>query len=397
MSFTGKATYDPGAPPGEEIAEDVSAIIAMIARAETPLLDMLEPADMPALSTFHEWLDDALLPNRTLLTASAASAATSIAVTTGEGKYFRAGDLLKGSLISATAASSYARDEVMLVTAVATDTLTVTKAYGGTTGVVYALGDEIQRVGRAALEGDDSPAAVYSNMNRRVNYSQIFTEPINISGTLEASKILGGVGINGTINREVAKRTKELLAQLEAAVIQSVAPASTMQGSLTVRRTMDGLIAQITANAIDGSAYSTGITEAGLNLAFRTAWDSGADNIDVLMVNGYQKRAINSFVGASRRWWKPEEMKYKDVVAIYESDYGPAKVLLNRWVPRDMVIGLDSSRLKVLPYSNRSFYLKELGDTGDSFKKQLIGEYTSELRNGPDGAHFIISDIPFTL
>jgi hypothetical protein len=396
MAFTGKATYDPGAPPGEEIAEDVSPVIRMISRAKTPLLEILSPSDEPAWSTHHEWLDDALLPDRTNAAASATSAATTLTVTTGDGQYFRAGDLLRASLISATAASSYVRDEVIYVVSVSTDTLTVTRGYGGTTAAGITNGDELQRIGRSELEGADSPSAVSNNMNRRSNYTQIFTEPVNISGSLQAARILGGVGVDGTQNREVTKRLAEIMADLERAVIASVAPAATVQGSSTVRRTMDGIIAQITSGVVDGSSYSSGITEAGLNLAFRTAWDNGAENIDLLIVGGYQKRAINSFIGTNNRFWRPEDMTFKDMVGVYESDYGPAKILLSRFVPRDMVIGLDTSRFKVLPYSNRSFYNKKLGDTGDSLKTQIIGEYTNELRNGPDGAHFVISDIPFT-
>ncbi|MCK5640150.1 MAG: DUF5309 family protein, partial [Gammaproteobacteria bacterium] len=239
-AFTGKATYDPGAPPGEEIAEDVSPNIMMISRAETPLLDILSPPDQPAWSTHHEWLDDALLPDRTLTTASAASAGSAISVTTGEGKFFRAGDLIMAAKISATAASSYARDEVIYVVSVSTDDLIVTRGYGSTTKTAIALGDEIQRVGRSELEGADSPALANNNMNRRSNYCQIYTEPVNISGSLQAARILGGVGVNGTNNRELSKRLAEILADLERATIRSVAPAATVQGSSTVRRTMDG-------------------------------------------------------------------------------------------------------------------------------------------------------------
>lgn len=396
MAFTGKATYDPGAPPGEEIAEDVSGIIAMIARDETPLLDFLSPGDEPAWSTHHEWLDDALLPNRSLTTASGASGATAVNVTSGEGKYFRAGDTLKMSLISTTASSSYARDEVMLVTSVSSNELTVTRGFGGSTQSAFALGDEVQRVARGELEGADSPSAVANNMNRRGNWCQILTEPVNISGSRESARILGGIGSGATVSRETAKRLRELLAQLEFSVVQGIAPASVEQGSSTVRRFMDGLKVQITSGVVDGSGYSSGITEAGLNAAFRAAWDKGASDIDLLMVGGYQKRAINAFIGTSNRWWKPEDMRFKDMIGIYESDYGPATVMLNRNIPRDAVIGIASNRVKVIPFADRSFFLKKLGDTGDSHKLQLIGEYTVEMRNGPDGAHFYIGDIPFT-
>ena len=395
MAFSGIATYDPGAPPGEEIAEDVSALVQLISRADTPLLDYLGMGSMPAESTHHEWLDDALIPNRSLAAASAASGATGVTVTTGEGVRFRAGDVIKASLVSTTAASSYARDELLLVTAVSTDTLAVTRAYGGTTAAAITLGDEIQRVSRAALEGDDSPGTTgVAALNRRSNWCQIFTEDAVVSGTRNAVKNLGGIGAK--MDYEIAKRVKEILVMLESSIVQGYAPASVGQGSATVARTMDGLIAQITANTIDGSAYSAGITEAGLNLAFRTAWDAGAKDIDLILVNGYQKRAINQFILSTGRWYAPEDKTFKNQIATYESDTGTAVVMLSRWVPRDMVIGLDTSRFEILNMAGRSFFTKPIAEAGDYTKQQVIGEYTNELRNGPDGAHFIISDIPFT-
>jgi len=394
MAFTGIASYDPGAPPGYDIAESLSPVVAMIARVDTPLLDLLGTDPNPVFSTHFEWLDELLVPNRTNAAASAASGATSITVTTGEGQYFRAGDMLKVSNISTTASASYVRDEVILITAVSTDTLTVTRGYGSTTAAAIGNGDELQRISRAALEGDDSPGSASRLRTRRGNWTQIFTEDVLVSGTRQAVQNIGNVG--NEHDHQLANRLKELLSELERACINSVAPAATMQGSSTVRRTMDGILAQITANAIDGSGFSTGITEAGLNLAFRTAWDNGASNIDLLLVHGYQKRAINSFIGSSDRWWTPNDVKFKDVIAVYESDYGPAKVMLNRNVPRDMVIGLDTNRVGVKVLSGRGFYEKPLAETGDFVKSQVIGEYTTEVRNGPDGAHFIISDIPFT-
>jgi hypothetical protein len=394
MAFTGIATYDPGAPPGEEIAEDVAASVAVISRTATPLLDFLGTAANPAFSTHHEWLDETLVINRTLTTASGASGAVTAAVTTGEGQYFRAGDLLKASRVQTAASASSASEEVMLVTNVSTDTLTVTRGYGGTTAVIFALGDELQRVGRAALEGADSPGSASLNRNRRSNWTQIFTEDVVVSGTRDAARNLGNIGSER--DHQVANRVKEILSSLERAVIQGIKPASTAQGSATVRRTMDGFIPQITGVSIDGSSYSSGITEAGLNLAFRTAWDKGAENIDLILVNGYQKRAINSFIASNRRFTK-DDTDVKEVVGTYESDFGIAKIMLTKWVPRDMVLGLDSSRISVMPLTGRSFFEKPLAETGDFTKSQIIGEYTNELRNGPDGAHFKIIDIPFTL
>lgn len=64
MPFTGKATYDAGETL-PEIIEDVSDIIGIVSPYETPLLDWLGDPKRPAISTVHEWLEDALVSRLT--------------------------------------------------------------------------------------------------------------------------------------------------------------------------------------------------------------------------------------------------------------------------------------------------------------------------------------------
>ena len=52
-------------PTLPEIAEDVSDIIGIVSPHETPLLDLLGDAKRPAISTTHEWLEDALVSRLT--------------------------------------------------------------------------------------------------------------------------------------------------------------------------------------------------------------------------------------------------------------------------------------------------------------------------------------------
>ena len=59
------------------------------------------------------------------------------------------------------------------------------------------------------------------------------------------------------------------------------------------------------------------------------------------------------------------------------------------WVPKGMIMFLDSSRIEVLPLAGRSFHYKPLASNGDRDAGQVIGEYTLELRN--ENAHGIIS------
>jgi hypothetical protein len=57
------------------------------------------------------------------------------------------------------------------------------------------------------------------------------------------------------------------------------------------------------------------------------------------------------------------------------------QVIVDRWVPTDVAVVIDSSKVKVLPLRTRAFFLEKLGKTGDSNDWQIIGEYTMEVRN----------------
>ena len=75
------------------------------------------------------------------------------------------------------------------------------------------------------------------------------------------------------------------------------------------------------------------------------------------------------------------------------SDFGLCRVVLSRWVPKDMALFLDSSRLNVLPLAGRSFHFKTLASGGDYECGQLIGEYTLEMKN--EQAHGYLRGLNF--
>ena len=113
-------------------------------------------------------------------------------------------------------------------------------------------------------------------------------------------------------------------------------------------------------------------------------------DIDLLVMGGQEKRGLNNFVLSNRRYNAADD-RIKDLVSVYESDYGVCRVVLSRWVPSGTVLLLDSSRIEVLPLSGRSFHYKPLATTGDRDSGQVIGEYTLELRN--ESAHGIITGL----
>ncbi len=96
---------------------------------------------------------------------------------------------------------------------------------------------------------------------------------------------------------------------------------------------------------------------------------------------------IRAFTSSARAYL-PEDDRYRDLVSVYESDFGVCKVVLSRWMPGDGLLMLDSSRAEVLPLQGRSFAYTPLATVGDAQRGQVVGEYTLELRN--ENAHGVL-------
>jgi hypothetical protein len=380
MSFTGKATYSGGAELAE-IAEDVGDLVGIVSPHETALLDALGDAVRPARSTVHEWLEDQLLANTDKIADGAiANPLTETEFDVSDAGKFRVGDQirLEGS------------GEIMLVTAVdgGSSTLTVSRGYGGSTAEALTNGAAIHILGNAALEGADADAARFTARTRKTNYTQIFSATVEVSGSELAVRQLG---VADELDYQKQQRTRELLRDLENSVINGRSAAANGEGSASVRRTMNGILGFVQSNVFvpgqDGFPAGATLTENHLNQALRSIWQSSSGHVDLVVVGGQEKRAINAFVATNRRFTAAGET-YKDGVSVYESDYGVCRVVLSRWVPTGAVLLLDSSRVEVLPLARRSFQFKPLARTGDRESGQIVGEYTLELRN--EAAHGVI-------
>jgi len=375
MSFTGKATYSAGATL-PEMAEDISDVVGIVSPYETPLLDHLGDPQRAATSTVHQWLEDQLLPNTDVIDdASIAVPISETSFDVANADRFRVGDQVQAQ----------GSAEVMFVTGVASSTLTVVRGYGSTTPEAISDAQALRILGNAALEGDDAPTARFTNRVRQSNYTQIFTAGVEVSGSQLAAK---QAAIADELDYQKQERLRELVRDLENCVINGVSPAADPQGSSSVRRTMRGIIPSIVTNIDDAGAAE--LTEDLLNANLRAIWEASNGGVDTILVGGLQKRAINSFI-ASSRGYDDKSTRFRDMVSVYESDFGICRVVLSRWVPSDTVVLLDSSRIDVLPLTGRSFFYKPLSSDGDRERGQVIGEYTLELRN--ELAHGVIKNL----
>ncbi len=389
MAFTGKATYAAGADL-PEIMEDVSDLISIVSPYETPLLDHLGDPARSALSTVHEWVEDTLLPNTDAVnqTTFTPNAQDATSITVNNGSRFQVGDLVRPGNAS----------EIMQVTAIATNTLTVVRRYGGTSASSLSHGLKLTIVGNAALEGADAPDVRFTTRYRRQNFTQIFAASVEVSGSMRAARV---VGASDELDFQKQERMRELLRDLENTVINGTAPSTGQQGSASIRRSMNGIVRQVSTNQFvpgqngfpSGGGSGTDLNDVVLNAALRTVWEQSAGRIDTIVCGGMQKRRINQLISSSRAY-APEDTRVRDLVSVYESDFGVCKVIVSRWVPADTVLFLDSSRIEVMPLRGRSFAYQPLGAQGDRSAGLVVGEYTLEFRN--ENAHGLVRGLSTT-
>ncbi len=381
MAFTGKATYSAGTTL-PELAEDVSDLIGIISPYETPLLDALGDPMREATSTHHEWLEDELLPNKDAINDSTyTDPAADTDFVVDNGSRFRVGDQIQveGS------------EELMLVTGINSNTLTVVRGYAGTTAEDLADNQVINILGNAALEGADKPSARFTNRSRCGNYTQIFTAAVEVSGTDMAASQLG---LADEMDYQKQERLRELIRDLENTVINGGEPTSNPEGSGSVRRSMKGIIQHLLTSVFhtgdSGFPTGTDLDEAKINYVLRQIWESSSGNVDLIVVGGFQKRKINAF-SADSRTYGANDTTFTDMISVYESDFGVCRVVTSRWMPQDAVLLVDSSRINVLPLAGRSFHFKPLASGGDYECGELIGEYAVELKN--EAAHGLIRSL----
>ena len=130
-----------------------------------------------------EWLEDQLRPRLSALSASAASADTSIAVTTGQGTYFAVDDIVRNLLTG----------ELMHVTGITTDSVGVDRGIGGVAAASSAsAAAQLLIVGSAYKQGASYGTSRIVKRVLGYNYTQIQRDPFSFTGTETSIEEYGG-------------------------------------------------------------------------------------------------------------------------------------------------------------------------------------------------------------
>jgi len=367
------ASYDQSA--GEFL--DLSNELAEIIRRDNVSFLSRVGISGEATETTHSWMEDSLNANSatSLATADGVLDATdtSLTVASGQGVRFRVGTLFKDKAAGKT--------EVMQVTAISTDALTIVRGYGSTSGETHGSGTtafEIQIIAHTNQEGQD-PNADTSKVRTKVsNFTQIFQYGINISASMRA---VMQAGVADEFTFQIARRLMEAMRELDSSLVAGIKSASA--GSDSVYRSMGGIIEF--ASQSDGNVTTTteALTLSVVNDMCKQIWDDGGVP-NFILVGGKQKRAISAFDQSARR------SSYDGTVAGYVvdrviTDLGfILDVITDPWMPDDVAVVGDLNKVRVMPLRNSAMRAEDLAKTGSASKSQIYGEYTAEFRNAKE-------------
>jgi len=246
------------------------------------------------------------------------------------------------------------------------------------------------------IEGDDSPSRALVATSRLLNYTQISTKPVVVTGTQE---VVNKAGVSSEMAYQIAKAGKELKRDMELDMTGKQAAAAGSSGTGRASRAYESWI---TTNELHGSGGSTSgvgavtdgtqrvLTESLLKSNLKSCYDEGG-NPDLLLVGSFNKQKVSGFTGNSTRMDMAEDRSLVATIDVYVSDFGEVRVVADRILRSSgrtaLVVDTEMWEVAYL----RPFGVQDLAKTGDAEKKQLLVEYTLVAKN--EAANGKIADL----
>ena len=319
------------------------------------------------------WLEDQYFPNFTTLAAPGVTAAaqTAFTVAAGTGVYFRAGDLVRIPTLGA--------GEMVEVTSIATDTLTVVRAIGGVTaGTAASAGADMLIVGNAAAQGASLGTMKVMTRVLGFNYTQILRHPFGYTGTdVEIETYGPGDPMNEIAKKAVEhKRAQENTAFFGARKFTSASPNS--------KGYAGGLVEFIATNVF---ATIGTLTLANLDDKLNAIFAHGSSN-KVIFSAPVPAAALSRLLANNWVMARPDENVYgakvdafitgaygSRVPVITKKEWNQFATSSNQYGGWMVVVDLDYVKLR--PLRNRGTQLKRNRQANDA--DQVIHEYFTEF------------------
>ena len=338
------------------------------------LIYMLNPDDLPMLgginsdgfpvvprqpvdNTEFYWLEDEFLTPRTTLASAYTAGGSTVTVAAGSGERFAVGDAIRID------------NEVMIITAVSNDTLTVTTASAGTSNANHASGAEVIGIGTLLAEGSIGDEQ-FTGRTKYSNYTQIWTSKIQISRTAQRIPKYG-------IANELARQTRKIMLAEGVNMEQSLLYGVKYQSG-TLRST-GGVSQFVTTNVFDNAASGDWLTVEEVERAQQIAYDAGGQ-FTAIVSNPANFAALNNLAGAERiqTVTVEDERRGRRRATSVITEFGDVLLVRNRYCKATDAFGLN--RENVIYRVFQPMVMQPLAKTDDKDNYMFVAEGGFEVK-----------------
>lgn len=311
---------------------DVAKEIARLVPDATPFAVILMRARKQATQTSEFiWFEEEPHPYWTQINNAAGYTAADTNLNVVDGTVFAAKDLLK---VPRTG-------EVMLVTAVNGNTITVTRGYAGTQAQALNHQDWVVNLGNALEERSRVPTEKIRQPVRKYNYTQIFRTPFGASGTSAAEAVRTSEDERTRLRR--SKAIDHRLA-IERAMLFGVR----YEDNTGKRRTTGGLLSFITTNVFNVGGP---LTERKFEEICEAAFSYG-NGRKLLVASPRVMTATNAFA-AGKIQVRSGEDTYGVRIAEYMTGHGLLRIVVSRALEKEyqgygIIVDMDNIRYRPL-------------------------------------------------
>jgi len=354
----------------QNLVRDLSDLVSTLV-ATIPGLISVVRFEGTAYNNKHEWLNDVYRPQGGTLAEDLDTVETAVDVV--DGTKFTTGQLIQAG----------DSPEVMKVTGITANTLTVTRGYGGSTATAVTTGAAIKVIAKPApggsYQGDDLGVHPVPDFN----YTQIFRADAIVPGDVLKTP---QYGVSNELDRQVSFHTQRLLWDLNRSLIYGVRVARTAGDN-----GMMGGVRQFVSTTVAGGGNA--ITSTKLNDAIEAITLNGG-RPNVILCNTNQARKISA-LNTVNQYILRSDTATGNYVSTFVSDLPNNTVntiVVDSDYPKNEIALIDTSRMSIVPYNGRGFQDSDATSPGfDGVARKIIGEYTCEIRNAAQAHARIIN------
>ncbi len=328
-------------------------------------------AKKPTTNPVFKWLTDELNPKEDAVNNGAGYSDSDTSVVVDNGGYFRIKDLV---VVPRTA-------EVLLVTNISSNTLTVERSIGAPAAAALVDNDPLVILGPAYPEGATLQAARTTTEVENTNYTQIFRHPYHLTGTELSQGKSGGLygGDDQTLQR--GKKLLEHGRDINLTFYWGAAAASTTDSNL--QRATGGLYQSIPTANRDAV---TVLTETEWNDGLKSAFRYGSEE-KVVFCSRKVAGILTEFMTNQQRV-QPGDTKYGVKMVEYLSPHGTVNIVTDHAIEGGdydkfcFVVDMNQLKYRFMKGRDTQLLLDRQAVDEDGIKEEYLTECGLETGEG---------------